>query len=130
MTFWEGMRRAELEARFGDQLARWSAGSDVRPGTTGESRVEVAERVLAVVEPAAAALEPGQTLVIVTHGGSARAGVGALLGLPPEHWSVLGVLTNSSWTVLNENLTPFGPRWRLTEYNAGTLPEPAMADDR
>jgi probable phosphoglycerate mutase len=66
----------------------------------------------------------------VTHGGAARAGIGAILGLPPEHWAVLGVLTNCSWSVLVENVSAIGPRWRLQEYNAGTLPESALADDR
>ena len=61
---------------------------------------------------------------------AARAGIGEILGLPPEHWAVLGVLTNCSWSVLVENVSPFGPRWRLQEYNAGTLPESALADDR
>ena len=47
-----------------------------------------------------------------------------------EHWAVLGVLTNCSWSVLFENTTAHGPGWRLQEYNAGTLPETALADDR
>ena len=127
---WEGLQRAELEARFGDQLAQWSAGADVRPGNSGESRVEVAERVSAAVQEALATLAAGQALVVVTHGGAARAGMGQLLGLPSEHWAILGVLTNCSWSVLAENMTPYGPRWRMQEYNAGTLPEVALADDR
>ncbi len=127
---WEGLQRSELEARFGTQLAQWSAGSDVRPGNTGESRVEVAERVAAAVQHGLDDVPEGGALVVVTHGGAARAGIGMILGLPPEHWAVLGVLTNCSWSVLVENRTPYGPRWRMQEYNAGTLPEPALADDR
>lgn len=127
---WEGLPRSELEARFGTQLAQWSAGADVRPGTTGESRIEVADRVVAAVDDALAGIEAGQALVVVTHGGAARAGIGRMLGLPTEHWAVLGVLTNCSWSVLSENTTPYGPRWRMQEYNAGTLPEAALADDR
>lgn len=127
---WEGMQRPELEAGYGDLLQRWSAYADVRPGVTGETRVEVAERVVIAVEQGLQDVAPGEALMVVTHGGAARAGIGAILGLPAEHWSVLGVLTNCSWTVLQENLTGFGPPWRLQEYNAGTLPEPALADDR
>jgi probable phosphoglycerate mutase len=126
---WEGLTRDELEERFGSQLAEWGAGADVRPGG-GETRVEVAERVVAAVDRALAGVAAGQTLVVATHGGSARAGIGALLGLPPEHWAALGVLANCAWSVLQENTTGFGPGWRLQEYNAGSLPVAALADDR
>jgi len=127
---WEGLQRPELEAGYGDLLQRWSAQADVRPGVTGETRMEVAERVVLAVEQGLEQVPPGGALMVVTHGGAARAGIGAILGLPPEHWAVLGVLTNCAWTVLQENLTGFGPPWRLQEYNAGTLPETALADDR
>jgi probable phosphoglycerate mutase len=127
---WEGLQRPDLEAGYGDLLQRWSAQSDVRPGVTGETRLEVAARVVLAVEQGLEQVPPGEALMVVTHGGAARAGIGAILGLPPEHWAVLGVLTNCAWTVLQESLTGFGPTWRLQEYNAGTLPETALADDR
>jgi len=126
---WEGLTRPELEERFGSQLAQWAAGADVRPGG-GETRVEVAARVVAAVRRALIQVGEGETLVVATHGGAARAGIGALLELPPEHWAALGVLTNCAWSVLQENVTGFGPGWRLQEYNAGSLPVPALADDR
>ncbi len=126
---WEGLTRTEIEERFGDQMQHWSSGSDVRPGG-GETRVEVAERMVAAVDGALAGLGAGQTLVVATHGGAARAAIGALLGLPSEHWGALGVLTNCAWSVLQENTGGLGPPWRLQEYNAGSLPVPALADDR
>jgi len=126
---WEGLTRPELEERFGDQLAEWSADPDVRPGG-GETRREVAERMVGSITEALADVEPGGTLVVATHGGAARAAAGALLGLPPEHWAALGVLANCAWTVLEENLSSHGPRWRLQEYNSGSLPVTALADDR
>jgi probable phosphoglycerate mutase len=126
---WQGLTRAELEERFGEELALWASGSDVRPGG-GETRVEVADRVVAVVQREIAAMEKGRTLVVATHGGSARAAIGALLGLPPEHWAALGVLSNCAWSVLEENATGQGSAWRLQEYNASSLPVTALADDR
>ena len=126
---WQGLTRNQLQERFGDELARWSSGSDIRPGG-GETRIEVAARMVAAVDRALATTPRGGTLVVATHGGSARAAIGELLGLPPEYWGVLGVLTNCAWSVLTENATSFGPPWRLQEYNAGSLPEPALADDR
>lgn len=149
---WEGLTRTELEERHGDDLARWSAGSMIRPGG-GETRVEVAERMVAAIDEALGELGAGQTLVVATHGGAARAATGALLGLPHEHWAVLGVLSNCAWSVLVENAARTrnaagnaagkvagpqsepspehpGPPWRLQEYNAGSLPAVALADDR
>jgi glucosyl-3-phosphoglycerate phosphatase len=126
---WQGLTRTELEQRYGDDLARWAAGADMRPGG-GETRVEVAERMVDAVERALPRAGAGGTLVVVTHGGAARAAIGRLLGLPPENWAALGVLANCAWSVLVENRMPAGPRWRLAEYNAGSLPEPALGDDR
>ena len=131
---WQGLTRRELEDAYGDELARWSAGSDVRPGG-GETRREVAARMVQVIDALLAESAPGETIVVATHGGAARAAIGALLELPPEHWAALGVLTNCAWSVLMENIAGpsaerHGPRWRLQEYNAGSLPVAALADDR
>lgn len=127
---WQGLTREELLARYSDELAGWAGGSDLRPGG-GERRSEVAARMVAAIEDAMAPLTGDATLVVVTHGGAARAAVGQLLGLPMDHWSILGVLTNCAWTVLSERPEPDGgSRWRLEEYNARSLPETAFADDR
>jgi probable phosphoglycerate mutase len=126
---WEGLTRPELEQRFAAELSVWAADPDARPGG-GETRREVAVRMVAAITTALADVAPGETLVVATHGGAARAAAGALLGLPPEHWAALGVLANCAWTVLEENLSAHGPAWRLQEYNAGSLPVTALADDR
>ena len=126
---WEGLTRQELDERYGQDWSQWTADSYMRPGG-GETRIEVADRVAASVERVMAGVADEATVVFATHGGAARAGIGRLLGLPPEHWSVLGVLTNCSWSVLTQNSSGHGPTWRLQEYNAGTLPETALSDDR
>ena len=127
---WEGMTRPEIEVQYAADYARWPSDALMRPGGDGETRVEVADRVEAAIARGLGRVEPGGTLIVVTHGGSARAAIGRLLGLPHDHWGILGVLTNCSWSVLIEAGGPLGPPWRLQEYNAGTLPEPALADDR
>lgn len=132
---WEGKTRPVLLEEYGDDLHRWSADPHMRAGVIGETRLEVADRMVAAVDRGLALIPDDGVLIVVTHGGAARAGIGKLLGLPPEHWAALGVLTNCSWSVLLEN-TSQGPAWRLQEYNAGSLPEalPASgvwpADDR
>ncbi|HEV8024155.1 MAG TPA: histidine phosphatase family protein [Candidatus Nanopelagicales bacterium] len=126
---WEGLQRTELLDRFGAQVAQWASDSYARPGG-GETRVEVAERMVAAITEYLVDLPSGATLVVTTHGGSARAAIGQLLELPPPTWGCLGVLSNCAWSILTENSTGHGPLWRLQEYNAGSLPTPALADDR
>jgi probable phosphoglycerate mutase len=143
---WQGLSREDLMAQHGSEVLAWGAGSDLRPGG-GERRSEVAARMVAAIADALVDLPPDSTLVIATHGGSARAAVGALLGLPVAHWAILGVLTNCAWTVLTTrpafsegqgSVAPDAveaegdpvPAWRLEEYNARSLPETAFADDR
>jgi probable phosphoglycerate mutase len=127
---WEGRTHDEIRAVDGDALERWATGEDLRPGG-GETRSEVAARVRAAVDDALGELPPTGLLVVVTHGGAARAGMCAHLGLPVEHWSALGVLANCSWSVLVQAAAPAGAwRWRMAEYNAGSLPAAAIGDDR
>ncbi len=127
---WQGLARDVLLAEFAHELAAWAAGSNLRPGG-GERRSEVAARMVEAIDEALLDVPERGTLVVATHGGAARAAVGAMLGLPVEHWSILGVLTNCAWSVLTERIDGAGSAtWRLEEYNARSLPETAFADDR
>jgi probable phosphoglycerate mutase len=58
---------------------------------------------------------PGGTVVVVTHGGAARRGVGALLGWPDRVVSTLGSLVNCHWTELRRGRAG----WRLIAHNIG-----------
>lgn len=125
---WEGLLAAEITKRDGDLFRTWRAGGDVRPGG-GETREEVAARAGAAVARTLAALPEGGVLVVATHGGTARALIGRLLALPIDCWHALGGLANCSWSVLEEAGSPGSLSWRLTEHNAGTLPEPVTGTD-
>ena len=122
---WQGLTRQEILDRDGDDFYRWINGEDVKPGG-GESRAEVANRVARAVRHHAAALPENGTLVVATHGGAARAGIGELLGLPIEFWASLGGLVNCAWSVLEEQRDG---RWRLVEHNARSLPEEVIGDE-
>jgi probable phosphoglycerate mutase len=122
---WQGLTRDEIVAADPDGWARWIAGDDIRPGG-GETRTEVAARVSAAVLRHAEGLPAGGTLVIASHGGAVRSCLGTMLGLPVDHWTVLGGLVNCAWSVLEEQ--PDG-RWRLVEHNARSLPEEVVGDE-
>ena len=130
---WQGLTRTELLQQFPHDYAAWAGDSNLRPGG-GETRLEVAERVMRGIHRALEQVPAGGTLVVASHGGSLRAALGRLLALEPAQWTALGVLANAQWSVLielDENIPrPEGLHWRLSEYNAGSLPEPVVGDDR
>jgi broad specificity phosphatase PhoE len=124
---WQGRTATELSTLDPEAYASWRSGADVAAGG-GERRTEVAARVCPAILDGVAGVPPGGTLVVVTHGGSARAGIGTLLDLPLDRWAVVGGLANCCWSVLEEaGRGPGG--WRLVEHNAGSLPEPVMGDE-
>jgi broad specificity phosphatase PhoE len=118
---WEGLLREEAEQRFPDEFAAWIRGEDVRRGD-GETYAEVSARGSACVLEA---LDKTDGLVVaVTHGGTARATMGALLELPLASWFRLAPLGNCRWSVLVDGQHG----WRLVEHNAG-VPDVAVADE-
>jgi probable phosphoglycerate mutase len=121
---WQGLTVSEIQRLDADAYLEWRSGADV-PAGGAERRTEVAARVTPAILEAVAPLRPGETLVVVTHGGSARSAIGSLLGLPLDRWAVIGGLANCCWSVLEE----FGSGWRLVEHNAGSLPTPVMSDE-
>ncbi len=112
---WEGLDRAEVAARYPEELAAWQRGDEVHRGD-GESAPEVADRATALL----AEIVPGYdgTVVLVAHGGTHKALLARLLGLPEEHWMQLSPLANCRWSELRR-----GSRgsWRLHGHNVGPL---------
>jgi glucosyl-3-phosphoglycerate phosphatase len=129
---WEGLTFEEISRDYPVEQMRWERDEpNVRAGG-GETRTEVAERISSAVLEAVAELPAGGTLVVTSHGGAARVGLARLLGLPYESWGALAGLSNCNWSVLEETwrgaaASGHGPHWKLTEHNAGTLPEPLVA---
>jgi broad specificity phosphatase PhoE len=121
---WQGLTHPEIMERYGEQYAAWKRGEPVRRGG-GELETEVADRAAPVVLAAADKLPDDGVLVVVSHGGTIRTTIGRLLGLPPTSWEALGGLSNCCWSVLSEGFRG----WRLTEHNAGTIPEAVLGDD-
>lgn len=104
---WEGRSHPEIKAAEPELFAAWRRGETV---VVGESQQQVAERAVAAV------LEPDvETLLVVTHGGTARAVIGALLELPVESWRAHGALGNCRWS----QLRTAERGWRLIAHNNG-----------
>lgn len=121
---WEGLTGEEIRLKYPEAWAVWEPED-------GETEEYVGRRVAAGIQEAVSALEPDGLLVVASHGGAIRSGIGWLLGLDVTAWRLLGPLSNCAWSVLGEAPEGWEPGgWRLLEHNAGTLPEPALSDDR
>ena len=74
---WQGLTVSQIRDLDADAYALWRSGADV-PAGGAETRSDVAARVLPAIHQALAPLPLGSTVVVVTHGGSARAAIGSL----------------------------------------------------
>jgi glucosyl-3-phosphoglycerate phosphatase len=116
---WEGLSDDEIRERYPRERATWDPPN-------GEPTAAVADRVSGALTRIAGTLDGGDLAVVTSHGAALRLGMTKVLGLTGDLAGVLGPLANCSWSVLES----YGERWRLLEYNAGTLPEPVIGDDR
>jgi probable phosphoglycerate mutase len=115
---WEGLADDEIRERYPAERATWNPPN-------GEPTVVVADRMAAALTRVSDALDDGQLAVVVGHGAALRLGMERILGIFAEDTPVLGGLTNCSWSVLELR----HGRWRLQEYNAGSLPDPVVIGD-
>lgn len=98
---WQGMSPGEVDAAWPDAFARWRRGETI--GVAGvEDLADLSKRVHEAMEDAAA-MAHGGTVVVTTHGGSAKYGLGALLGWPAEATSQFMGLANCHWMELQRH---------------------------
>lgn len=111
---WQGLTLSTIAERYPTEYARWRAG-DPSPGCEVESLDDVVKRVGEALLDAAEAA-PGGTVVVATHGGAARQGIGYLLGWSASVVRGLGLLRNCHWTELT-----YDPDrgWQLYAHNVG-----------
>jgi probable phosphoglycerate mutase len=103
----------------------WLDGDDEPAGQTGERRSAIADRAITAIE--SALTEDVETLIVVTHGGTARCILGKMLEMPMTQWSAIGGLSNASWSIVENGHHRQG--WVLVEHNAGSLPEPIYGEE-
>lgn len=109
---WQGLTLEEVEAEWPGAVDVWRSDATFTP-PDGESRVEVAERAIQVVNEVDA--EFSGTAMLCAHGGLISSLTGRMLDLPVEAWSQLAGISNCNWTVFTRR----AGRWRLSSYNAG-----------
>lgn len=122
---WQGLTGAEIASRYPEEYKAWRAGDPLLKVGGGETRQDVAERMAAAVRDVAARLADDGLAVLTSHGGAARLGIAALIGMPLERFTNIGGLSNGSWSMLRD--TDQG--WVLVEHNAGTLPTPVVIEE-
>jgi broad specificity phosphatase PhoE len=124
----EGLTWREAWMTFPDGMKAWAEGDETQiPGS--ETHRQAGERFAAALHDLLEDLPPDGVLVVVAHGAVLRTGACVFLDIPEPHWSSFGGLGNCSWSVLEESRYADWSKWRLTEWNAGTLPEPVLSDD-
>jgi probable phosphoglycerate mutase len=122
----EGLTWKESWERFPDLMKAMLEDREERfPGAELHAEAGLSAAVTEALET----LEDEQTLVVVAHGAVLRVGVCTFLGFPEATWRTFAGLSNCSWIALEQISPEHDTRWRLTEWNAGTLPEPVMSDD-
>lgn len=124
----EGLTSREAWTSYPEEMHAWVTGEDIRmPG--GETYREAGQRFADALEEIARTLENDRPVVVVAHGAVLRVGACTFVGIDQRYWRSFGGFNNCAWAVLEESR--FGDRkiWRITEWNAGTLPEPVLSDD-
>jgi glucosyl-3-phosphoglycerate phosphatase len=111
---WQGMTSAELSAAYPADHDRWRHGQAVH-GYGIEDREDLVKRVAAGARDAVARADGG-TVVIVTHGGSAKYVLADMLGWPPEILAKVVGLANCHWTELRHDPVR---GWVLRAHNVG-----------
>lgn len=113
---WEGLSHDEIVASYPEEWAHWRhRGARFAP-PGGESRVQVAERAMTVVDELDVAGH--RNALLVTHGGLIVGLTGRMLGLPEEAWGTLIGVANCHGVIFHR----VGGRWRLRTYNAVLAP--------
>lgn len=123
-----GMTMAEYADAHPEEYADFVAGRiEVTPG--GETNAAVAARMRAALTDALAGLAPGETSVVVGHGGALKVAVLSLLGWPDEVWTTLHGLDNCHWAVLDHLGDGVADGVRLEAWNLSAPPtDPGYPD--
>lgn len=109
---WQGLTITEVRERFPDAHRRWREGAPDLSECGIESAPELRARAAAALRDAAEATGDGCG-VVVCHGGTAKHGLGELIGWDQPTMGTFGPLGNCHWIDLRRH----GDEWRIHAYN-------------
>ncbi len=118
---WQGLTADQVRSQYPQDAERLISGEDFKRGGHGESLAEVAVRTRAALDELIATMDPGECVVIATHGVTGRCLVAELVGLDQSTaWRALGGFGNCHWAVVEEGTTPMTGTsgWRIAQWNA------------
>ena len=111
-----------------EHMARWADGDEPRiPGS--ETHVQAGDRFAAALQEHVGDLGADETLVVVVHGGVAGSARARSWGSRGRRGSRSADSTTARGPCSRRRSRAPRMRWRIVEWNAGTLPEPVMSDD-
>lgn len=117
---WQGRTHAEIDADYPGLRARWRHDPTWAP-PGGETRVEVAARMRAVVDELLAGYPdwPGNAVLLVAHGGAIAALTASLADVPVSHYTMFNGMRNTAWVEFTGKPRPDGELgWYLGAFNA------------
>jgi probable phosphoglycerate mutase len=123
----EGLTWREAWETFPEGMRAWVDGDETQiPGS--ETHLQAGERFADGLRERLDERDD-EVVVVVAHGGVLRAGACCFLGFDLAQWNLFGGLSNCSWSVLEETRHELWARWRITEWNADSVPRPTQSDD-
>jgi broad specificity phosphatase PhoE len=121
---WQGLTNAQVRNAYPDEWARWRRGNlGVAAGI--EDVAALRERAF---EAMTAAARLGGTVVVVTHGGTAKQAIGSMLGWPADVSTRVMGLMNCHWAEIQWHVNRGG--WVLHSYNVGVVSGLSVASER
>ncbi len=113
---WEGLTRAEVEARFGDEFSRWEEDPFGFAPVGGETGASVLARALpALREIVDLHGRKGKKILVVSHKATIRLLACGLIGIDPRGYRDKLELLPASLSIVEFKSTP--PRARLARWN-------------
>jgi probable phosphoglycerate mutase len=98
-----GLTTAEFAERYPAEHAAWLVNDEALLVEGEESTTQVHARVLPALREIFDGLEPGQTALVVMHGGCVKVGLSALLGWSRDVTGTVRGMENCAWSVLAEH---------------------------
>ncbi len=118
---WQGLTADQVYSQYPEDADKLLSGEDFRRGGHGEALADVAARTRAALDDLIATMDPGECVVIATHGVTGRCLVAELVGIDQSlAWRALAGFGNCHWAVVEEGSAPATGRsgWRIAQWNA------------